>query len=716
MHESKYRQFATQSLNSNPTFTSNHQHVLVLPCQLPIISNRTTLIHAKEKRLSLDHILHAIATAEETSQQVPPISLLRDLVAALRPRKINDAEEATDHIRALCFALKQHPDWARALRHYLVQIFVSRKLVHLLTDTGITMNTGFWGAVWQKTSEKILPPLVNDDYVKDIFGLLFHNTQDHLWVCAVADQCWADLALAIGFRIRTPRASHSTITQEVLTAIQVISYRITTIGLESELVRNYPDIERFESPFIRQNDAINDYIALYSAWLTDRRTPREDSLHIEVLLTQCEEVVTKIRKAAALQGVSVSLTRLLLRLTQSIDRLRKSLALLDARSTKEAVYIGVGLFKELVFADNKSNSVTDLMRTNTELLSLQVTQRAGKSGEHYVTNNLAEWLAMMRSAMGAGGIVGIMATIKILLSKLLLAPFGYALLYSLNYSFGFMLVHVLHFTIATKQPAMTAALIASSIDQGKQKLDELVELIVRVLRSQFIAILGNIALAMPVSYAIAWAWYGINGSHLVNPEKAEHLLHDLDPFHSLALPHAAIAGVCLFLSGLISGYYDNKASYASIPERLRQLGWLQKLLGPQRLLKVTHYIGDNLGALMGNFFFGVMLGSIGQFGTFFGLPIDIRHITFSSAYFAFSLVGLEHHMSWQVATFSLGGIVLIGLVNLAVSFSLAMLVALRSRRVSFGQGGMLSVLLWRRFRRHARDFFWPGKDVEVENG
>ncbi|MCB5976870.1 site-specific recombinase [Acinetobacter baumannii] len=32
----------------------------------------------------------------------------------------------------------------------------------------------------------------------------------------------------------------------------------------------------------------------------------------------------------------------------------------------------------------------------------------------------------------------------------------------MNYSLGFILIHVLHFTVATKQPAMTAAALAAT--------------------------------------------------------------------------------------------------------------------------------------------------------------------------------------------------------------------------------------------------------------
>jgi site-specific recombinase len=290
---------------------------------------------------------------------------------------------------------------------------------------------------------------------------------------------------------------------------------------------------------------------------------------------------------------------------------------------------------------------------------------------------------------------------------LLLAPFGFAFLFSLNYSLGFMLVHIVHCTIATKQPAMTAALIAKTLDQHTHKLDDLCELVVQVVRTQFIAILGNIMIAMPTAYLIALAWFGITGHHFIDAEKALHLLHDIDPFTSLALFHAAIAGVCLFLSGLISGYYDNKASYNKIPERLLQLKTPKKLLGVARWTRITDYIGDNLGALAGNFFFGIMLGSIGQIGVFLGLPIDIRHITFSSANFAFALVGLDHQLTWQTWVISLLGIVLIGIVNLTVSFSIALFVAMRSRNVSFEQSRALVTLLWKRFIHRGRDFFFP---------
>lgn len=662
----------------------------------------------------MDEILEQLAATRPGRDLAP----LRALVATLRPDRANNAAQATQNLRALTWVLSQKPHLAQGLRHYLEHFIGERKLVHLCTDVGILDNQGFGEELWRRINHKWLPPTLNDDYLKDVLGQVFDHKGDALWIDAIDNADWDALLRALGFRWRDARALHLATTSELLDAIRVLSYRISAIGLEAELVRNHPDIERFESPFLRQNAEIVAFVERYQGWLHKLRRRRDDARHIEVLLDQCGQIGEKIRRNAAQNGVSISLTRLLIQLSQSIERLRTLLELVDPPSLMEARQVGIRLFKTLVTADQAKWSVRELFRTNTELLALQVTERAGRTGEHYVTSTLEEWRAMLRSASGAGFIVGFMALLKVLAGKLLLAPFGYAFLYSLNYSLGFMLVHVLHFTIATKQPAMTAATIAATLHQtgdargGKIDglLDDLTELIVRVWRSQFVAVVGNVAVAMPIAAVIAGAWHGIYGQHLANPDKVAHLLHDIDPLHSLALPHAAVAGVFLFLSGLISGYYDNKATYNQIPERLRQLDWLRRLLGEARLWRTTTYIGNNLGALAGNFFFGIMLGTAGIVGQFFGLPIDIRHITFSSANFIFALIGADGVLTNEQWVLSLTGIALIGLINLGVSFSLALAVALRSRRISFRHGRSLLWRVLKRFGQRPRDFFVPPKE------
>jgi len=335
-----------------------------------------------------------------------------------------------------------------------------------------------------------------------------------------------------------------------------------------------------------------------------------------------------------------------------------------------------------------------------------------------VTRNRGEFYAMFRAAAGAGVIVGFMALVKMFIATLHLPPLWEALGFSLNYGLGFVIVHLLGFTIATKQPAMTAATLAVALDprnNGASPAEEMGELIVQVCRSQFVAIAGNVLLAFITSLGIAYAWAAIWGNAPVNADKAEHLLHDLHPVFSMALPHAAIAGICLFLSGLVSGYYDNKAIYNRVPDRLRRVKWLRRLLGDSRLERLASYVEHNLGALAGNFIFGFMLGSMGTLGFLLGLPLDIRHVTFGAANLAYGLQALHFQVWWSEAAVAALGVVLIGLTNLAVSFSLAMYVALKSRRVRYADTRGLARILFKRLRSRPRDFFWPPKDLPVND-
>ena len=139
---------------------------------------------------------------------------------------------------------------------------------------------------------------------------------------------------------------------------------------------------------------------------------------------------------------------------------------------------------------------------------------------------------------------------------------------------------MLHLTIATKQPAMTAQTIAGYLGEAEsgrpQDLEKLVDLIAAVTRSQIAAIIGNVAIALPTALGIAVLWSYLAGHPMIDAGKGAHLIDDLD--RSAGRCHAAVAGVFLFFSGIISGYFDNLASYARIGERVARLRWLNQLL------------------------------------------------------------------------------------------------------------------------------------------
>ena len=638
--------------------------------------------------------------------------LVADLVAQIRPRQSGDADHAAHAVQGLCYILDNDPKKAGLLRDAILSLLVGRKPISLYIDSGIQPSSGFFTELARRIGHKLLPDAVNPAYLKDLFSQIFPKKGDEVWVAAVPDAIWLQLVHALRFNeISAEKAVECQ--KSLLAAAQVLSYRLAASGLEHELIRHHPGIEYHDSPFITQNVELQALLAL-------PLEKQHDVGHILVMLDQCCEVIVKIRRNSAQTGTSVRLTFLLQRMSQQIRRLESLLGIIRlARNGDDAGMEMVRLFKTLVSAERHKNNVHQHFKENVELMALRVTENASRTGEHYITETRSEYFSLMRSAMGAGVIIAFMAMLKIMAAKHHYAPLTEAILFSLNYGLGFVLIHILHFTVATKQPAMTAAAIAASIDASDRKnknLDKLVTIIAQTVRSQTIAILGNVILALPVAMLVGWLIFSMSGEHFITPEKAHAMLDSNDPLHSAAVFYAAIAGVCLFLSGLIAGYHDNLAVYNKIPQRLRALRWLEWLLGPARLDRVARYVENNLGALAGNFYFGCLLGGMSGLGVLLGLPIDIRHITFVSAFAGYSFVALDFMFSWQVLAIAMLGILLVGITNLVVSFSLALYVAMKSRKVTFAQWRLLLKTLVKRLIQNPALFLLPPKSVKAEAG
>jgi site-specific recombinase len=655
------------------------------------------------------------------------IALLVELMETLRPKRAQD--DASASVRSLSEQLRRHPQHASALRSYLLRILNSRRHTRLYTDIGVLSNDGFFTELKRRIAYRILPPALGDWSLSDALDQVLYLNTDHIWISAVPLENWLELFDVIA--AANDESAASVMQDGMLAAIRTLSYRVCAIGLEPKLTNIYTDIETFASPFVMQNVEVNAYLDAHGD-----ENGQADARHLLVMLDQCDTVIARVRRSARQKGTSIALTYLLVALTQSIERMRKLLFLVDgkvelATPAKAALpalakqaeaenlqpinlrrSAAMAMALELIEAHNNKYTVSDLFADNIDLLARNVTENASRTGEHYVAESRRDLGTMFVAAAGAGFIVGFMAMFKILFSYLRAPALIEAFLYSMNYSVGFMFIHVLNFTVATKQPAMTASRIAAglhSADGRNIDLDSMAELINKVLRTQFVAIAGNLCVVMPTAYLLAMAWFFVTGHHLVGTSKAHHLLEELDPIGSLALFYALIAGVGLFIAGLISGYYDNKALYSRMAQRITQVRSLQRLLGPARVERLGLYLESNLGALMGNFYFGILLGSMGTLGHLLGLPIDIRHITFSAANFATALVALDHNISWQLAMKSMAGVLGIGIVNLLVSFGLALWVALRSRQVRFRHGFALLKALQRRFWKHPVDFFFGSK-------
>lgn len=647
-------------------------------------------------------------------------NLLIELVERIRPEDSRNTEEIEAKFNAFIRALLLTPNAVATLQTFTLRIINRYKQTGLFSDTGILSLDGFWNQLNQRLGAHVLPLIPDHQQLQELFRKVFYQRTDKYWLDYFDEDDWQRL-FAVLNQGHSNQPEKTRIKDQLIKALTILSYRISGIGLHPEFINAQPELMEYESPFLVQNREINEFIQEYkkrynTVTLVDSITPPDASQAL-VMLEQCHDVVAKIRRSTKRTGVSVSLTYMLALLEQCLERVEILLNMV--MDDDDLRYQSIGLFMaDITEAIYSERSVRALLATNSELLALQVTENASKTGEHYVSTDKQGFLAMYKSAAGAGAIIATMATLKVLMTRLTMAPLMQAFSYSMNYSLGFMLIHVLHFTVATKQPAMTAAALAATVQQRKgskmAQIAELAALIVNIIRTQFVAILGNISIAIPVAALITLMWDVALHEPLMNHAKATKTLHDLNPFTSLAIPHAAIAGVCLFLSGLLAGYFDNMAVYRKVGPRLKAHIRLSQLMGQERLYRFADYIERNLGALAGNFMFGIMLGSMGTIGFILGLPLDIRHIAFASANFIQGLININGPDIGLIVV-SFLGVLLIGLTNLFVSFSLTIIVALRARRVRFEQWKPLAKLVMTHFLTRPSDFFWPPKQsIEID--
>lgn len=652
-----------------------------------------------------------------------PVAALADIVRQLRPVSGKRANTAQDNLSVLCHLLDTNADYRAGLQRTLSNLLRSRRSVLLFATSGIYPATGMLAELNQRIAYKFLPEADDASQMKMGLGQMF-NQHDVRWLQTIPVSHFVMLLKSLRFDEMTDRAPVDSLSDDLVEAMRIIAHRIAGSGLEPEILRLYPDLEKRLSPFLAQCEEALDFIKRF-----EQAALEENERHYLILLEQCHDTIRQVRSLARKQGASFHLTFQLLRLEQHLERVAILFVLIRAlgqNNRPDIIEHSARFLRDLIINESRRNNLRHFWKQNIGLVALRVTENASYTGEHYIAESRSAWMDLLWSAIGGGFIIALMAGHKIFLGGLNLPPLVTIMAYCLNYGLGFVLIHLLHFSVATKQPAMTASTLAAAIEQGEMNnssnrknpagqdqtynLDPLAELVVCTIRSQFAAITGNVSMAIPVAILLSLAAYVLTGQTAVSPEKSHILLAELNPVASGSVIYAAIAGVCLFLAGLITGYYDNLCVYNRIPERLFQLSWPGKILGIARWKKIVNYTSHNLGVLAGNFCFGFLLGGTTGIGLLSGLPIDIRHVAFSSANLGYAFSGIYPDIEPALVIVSIAGVAIIGLVNMMVSFYLALWVGLRARGVSFHQRYGLGKTLARHFLRHPRDFFFPPRD------
>lgn len=604
--------------------------------------------------------------------------------------------------------LRNTPEITDNLSYYLHNIFRDKPFNLSLTEANILSENAFIPELKKRILNTFLPPVENENtvwYVVDTVSLRPHRDLDYFESLEPKQLDELFNLLKINDISAKPAVK-----KDLLFSMNVLAWRVIGTAMDTEVMKMVPQYRNFDNPFLALQDEldilINDFKSDGDIQLTSKNPNYKQ---IRVYLQQCHDFVDTAFKNSSRYGISGKINQSMLKMRQQLARISDILEILVIDKPIDYLRKSEMLFLNILDYKSHKNNLRELADDSTRLMSHLITNHTAETGTHYITSSFRDYMSMFWKASGGGVIVGALCILKMLYGYAETSEFGHAFLYALNYAMGFVMIYLMGFTLATKQPAMTAATMARvlSEEQNTQKnYVDFAHLVSKLFRTQFIAFVGNVLWSFPVALLLI---YGLDVLFNTNfaVEKSDKLLHDLDPFKSKAILHACIAGVYLFISGIIAGNVGNNSVYYQMPKRLANSTIITSIFGKRFASGLSKFYSRNWAGIISNFWFGVFLGVTGPIGRFLGLDLDIRHITFAAGNFALGLYGKEFSVDNYTFWISFVTVFLIGFFNFLVSFGLSMILAFRSRKVNFGEVREIYKEIIRYFVKNPLRFFFP---------
>lgn len=670
---------------------------------------------SKPKISITSFLTHYFDESQLWTQANDEIELLVQLVSIIRPKKPKTVK--TVDIQELLDFLHKNDFIRLQFSYYLKKLLHNKKFNKFLSDAGILRDVDFIFEVRKRIFSKLLPYQPNKNSLEYVLNQVFYMNTDTIWVNKISISQIEELHDLLLFKPIYDTIEEDSVLSEMLLSMNIITQRISGRAMETDVIKMVPEYDSLESPFAAFEKELHQIDDILRDPKNKHFITSSDLYYKQLLILhkQCDDFVEKAFANSSKYGISLRVNQNLLRIRQQLHRLKVLIPLLVVDREENKTNNGIQLALKLIKYNCYKNDIRGLVSESTQLLSYEVTQHTAKTGEKYITETRQEYFKMFRAALGGGLIVGILCIIKVLLGKVETSDFGHAFLYSMNYSLGFIAIYLCGFTLATKQPAMTASALIRALEQGMKKQGNPSEkhqafavLFARVFRSQFIAFVGNVIMAFPISLLGIWLIdyaFGYN----IAASKWTKLLTDLSPVHSMAIFHAAIAGVFLFLSGIISGSIANRDKHHQVYYRIQEHPVLKMTFGRNKTKKLADLYEKKWAGVISNLWFGVFMGSTASIGLFFGLNLDVRHITFASGNLALGLYGADFMVTLSLIAWGIIGIGVIGLVNFLVSFALSLGLAFRSRNIPLLEIRFIISSIWKHFKSKPMSFFFPSE-------
>ena len=608
-------------------------------------------------------------------------------------------------LRQLCQVLERHAEHRERVRALLAGLRSGIDTTSLFADFGFAPRASFVSELAQRLRARLLPGTPETGSLAELFPLLFEPA-DAAWVARIDAPTLARLgALWPGRQWR----------DTLLDAIAFLASAVRASAFAPALRLRMDREALAQEPFMQLAAAAERLRTAVHA--SDDAALQCEALYLRALLGACRAAADTV--AAHLERYGTSL-QIVFETDQLKARTERIEQLMDCVLAPQPLHEGRHLLLELLRSQGERRSVRALFTRHGTQLSRQVAERSAETGEHYITRTRAEHRQMLRMAAGGGSVIALTTFGKFGIAALGLSAFWTGWWSGVNYALSFVLIMLLHWTVATKQPAMTAPALAARLlalrpgrdgPDADPAIEGFVDEVTHLIRSQVAGIAGNLALCFPLVLLAQWAAIGLAGAPLVGPPQGEYVLHALTLLGPSVL-FAAFTGVLLFASSLIAGWVENAFVFHRLDSALAWNPAIVARLGAARAQRWARWWRAHISGVAANVSLGLMLGLVPALAGFVGLGLEVRHVTLSTGQLAAALGALglpllaEPAFWWCVA-----GIAATGVLNVGVSFWLAFRVALRARGVRGVDRQRIRRALRARLRRAPGSFLWPPREA-----
>jgi site-specific recombinase len=655
-----------------------------------------------ELRKQTEAFCSATALAEQTGRLI-------DLFSGIFQQNSERVYES----RLLCWLemLEQDADLRLRVQQGFQSTLATLDSISLFAEAGIPAQHELFREITSRLFQRWLPPPREEDDTARLFAAVFCSAR--------AVQRFLEMDAAVFARLTANLwrseglAAYPRLHQDLQEALRLLAARVSARGT-SRAVRHRSETRTVaESPAYALVPATEKFIECEQAARPgDCPADCMERWLNAVFACRGELAIVRIHMEDA--GVNAPLVFDLSAMDTALDRMEMLAGTLVESSGKVLAAVRL-LLDTLVHGLREDTRISSLVRQNFNLLARKTVERTGHGGEHYIAHSRKEYWRMWGAAIGGGFLTVFTAAIKLHVVSKHFPPFAETIFIGTNYAISFLLLQIFGLALATKQPAMTGATLADIIrrNRGDSRRDQITEFGASISRTQLAAALGNILAVSTGAILFNLLWLRSFHTPYLPADQAQKVYLSLRPLASATAIDAALTGVLLWLAGLIGGWCENFAVYHRIPASIAQHP-LGLTLGAGRMQKLADWVDRNIGPWSTSISLGYLLGFTPVFFEFFGLPLDVRHVTLNTGMFAFAAARFGPSAFGQIWLYSaMVGIAIMFVLNLGVSFAIASFVALRAYDVGHRERASILHYVLRQMMSSPLQFLFPVQQKAV---